>query len=92
MKPAIVALCLLAAVVCVIALLPEKVCRAPHPVQPAPRYSITRTWYLTHTDTDQEVNLGSVGPGVTEVDVLGKTKYLTAWIRVHTETNHPPGD
>uniref|UniRef100_A0A147BWD3 Putative salivary kunitz domain protein n=1 Tax=Ixodes ricinus TaxID=34613 RepID=A0A147BWD3_IXORI len=53
MKPAIVALCLLAAVVCVIALLPEKVCRAPHSV-PTCSQGTPITWTLYfENNTDQ---------------------------------------
>ncbi|XP_040077388.1 uncharacterized protein LOC120849261 [Ixodes scapularis] len=53
MKAAIAALCLLAAVACVIALLPESVCRAPHPESICtPDAPISWTWYFDNRTDD----------------------------------------
>ncbi|XP_040074356.1 uncharacterized protein LOC120846592 [Ixodes scapularis] len=86
MKAAIAALCLLAAVVCVIALLPERVCRAPHPVSScAPGTPITTMYYFdNHTDRCQKY-LGC-GGGYNDFGSLGCCMDSCPYGR-----HHPPG-
>uniref|UniRef100_A0A0K8RFI1 Putative salivary kunitz domain protein n=1 Tax=Ixodes ricinus TaxID=34613 RepID=A0A0K8RFI1_IXORI len=59
MKAAIAALCLLAAVVCVIALLPESVCRAPHAESIcAPGTPIGWKWYFDNRTNECQKSYG----------------------------------
>uniref|UniRef100_V5HDM7 Putative tick kunitz 52 n=1 Tax=Ixodes ricinus TaxID=34613 RepID=V5HDM7_IXORI len=48
MKATIAALCFLAAAVCVIALLPENICRTPHPMPSCTPGSVKQTWYFNN--------------------------------------------
>uniref|UniRef100_A0A0K8RGA9 Putative salivary kunitz domain protein n=1 Tax=Ixodes ricinus TaxID=34613 RepID=A0A0K8RGA9_IXORI len=48
MKATIATLCFLAAAVCVIALLPEDICRAPHPMPSCTAGTVKKTWYFNN--------------------------------------------
>nr|AAM93612.1 putative secreted protein [Ixodes scapularis] len=86
MKAAIAALCLLAAVVCVIALLPEGVCRAPHPVSSCASGTPITTMYYFDNHTDRCQNYLGCGGGYNDFGSLGCCMDSCPYGR-----HHPPG-
>ncbi|XP_040065782.1 uncharacterized protein LOC8053632 [Ixodes scapularis] len=70
MKPTFAAVCFLATVVCTIALLPEKICRAPHPKQPCDAGTPRKWLFYFNNGTDRCTKYKGCGKGMNDFGAI----------------------